>query len=292
MSKTDVKLRMRWAVVRPEMAAKWLHNANTHNRGLSAARVSLYAADMAAGRWLQSAQPILFDERGTLMDGQHRLAAIIESNTTQTFLIIEGINKSVQLVIDSGRPRNDADKLRLGRGMVDVTPRVVTTARAMMRPARYGDKAPRPTFTTGELGEFVARHKAAIHFAVGLFSQRAAGLRYAAAVVARAWYTQDRKRLADFADVLYSGINRGEKDVAAIRLRDFLSEQAAVKRSGGLLAGEAYGKIESALASFLAGAAPGRLVPVKGELFPLPGEQVTEPVPAAGGRLKELAEVD
>ena len=72
-----------WEDVTPDMARTYL-KSNTHNRPLDAARVSKYAADMRAGRWLVSPETISFDEHGVLLNGQHRLGAIVESGARQS----------------------------------------------------------------------------------------------------------------------------------------------------------------------------------------------------------------
>jgi len=65
-------------VVTPEMAAEWLKK-NKGNRPVIKAAVSAYARDMQAGKWRPVHQPIAFDARNNLVDGQHRLHAIVKS---------------------------------------------------------------------------------------------------------------------------------------------------------------------------------------------------------------------
>ena len=43
--------------------------------------VTAYAEDMAAGRWKENGETIKFDSEGRLIDGQHRLAAVVKANT-------------------------------------------------------------------------------------------------------------------------------------------------------------------------------------------------------------------
>lgn len=74
-------VRTEWKVVTPAMATKWLEEGNTHNRKVRDSVVMRYAADMKAGRWKQTHQGIAFNGDGTLLDGQHRLFAIIEADT-------------------------------------------------------------------------------------------------------------------------------------------------------------------------------------------------------------------
>lgn len=64
---------------------------------------------MNDNNWLFDGQPIRFSEDGRLLDGQHRLSAVIKSNSTQQFLIIKGIKSNSFKVMDTGRNRGGAD---------------------------------------------------------------------------------------------------------------------------------------------------------------------------------------
>jgi hypothetical protein len=91
------------------------------------------------------------------------------------------------------------------------------------------------------------------------------------AVIARAYYSADRGRLAHFSSVLTSGVPADESDYGILTLRDFLLGTAgdgkgkAVKRIR-------YAKTEWALDAFLDGKVPKRLLGSNVELFPLPEE--------------------
>jgi hypothetical protein len=63
----------------PKRAAELLE-ANTTNRPLSRPVVRAFAEAMRRGDWLITHQGIAFDVNGVLVDGQHRLAAIIEAD--------------------------------------------------------------------------------------------------------------------------------------------------------------------------------------------------------------------
>ena len=67
--------------ISPEEAARFLEK-NTNNRALTEQQVRYYAQQMKAGEWTYDGQPIRFAEDGQLLDGQHRLTALVESNTT------------------------------------------------------------------------------------------------------------------------------------------------------------------------------------------------------------------
>lgn len=98
-------------MVTPEIALRWL-NYNTHNRGLRQKRMA-YAADMRAGAWPFIGDPIRFSSEGVLLDGQHRLLALIDADVTLAFVVIRDLEPETQDVMDSGIPRMLRDHLKL-----------------------------------------------------------------------------------------------------------------------------------------------------------------------------------
>jgi len=98
--------------VTPELAARFLE-ANTHNRKLSEDRVRDYARDMLAGHWPYNGETIKVAEDGTIIDGQHRLAAIVLSNAMVEMEVITGLPMEVQATVDTGRRRSVGDTLTL-----------------------------------------------------------------------------------------------------------------------------------------------------------------------------------
>ncbi|MGW2223869.1 hypothetical protein [Streptomyces formicae] len=106
--------------VTPELAAKWLKQ-NSHNRPVRKRAVTDYARDMAAGQWRLNGEAIKFAADGTLLDGQHRLHALIESGTAIPLMVVTGLANETQETMDAGRKRTTADALSLrGEGNATV----------------------------------------------------------------------------------------------------------------------------------------------------------------------------
>lgn len=99
--------------VSPATASDWLLR-NEENRSHREALVRQYASDMDAGRWQFNGEPIQFGISGKLLNGQHRLKAILRSQTTQEFLVGFNLPDNAQLTIDSGARRTAGDALALG----------------------------------------------------------------------------------------------------------------------------------------------------------------------------------
>jgi hypothetical protein len=102
--------------VTPEMAGEWLR-LGAPNRHLSKKMVKIYASDMASGRWEYNGQDIIFDNLGHLIDGQHRLHAVIESGKPVLMGVKRGLSQDVFSTIDSGKSRSSSDVIGLIREM-------------------------------------------------------------------------------------------------------------------------------------------------------------------------------
>ncbi len=100
-----------------DIAKAWLAT-NTHNRKLRNARVDQMARDMRSGKWDDNGETIKFSKTGVLLDGQHRLSALIESDTVQVFTVVAGLDDEAQRTIDIGSKRTVGDQLGL-RGQND-----------------------------------------------------------------------------------------------------------------------------------------------------------------------------
>ena len=103
--------------VTPAMAGAWLA-ANPHNRNPRRNVVAAYAADMSDGFWQFNGDTIRFATDGGLLDGQHRLAAIVEADAVEACIVVRGLPWTAQETVDGGARRKFGDVLKL-RGEVN-----------------------------------------------------------------------------------------------------------------------------------------------------------------------------
>lgn len=98
--------------VTPDMAEKWLTENNVGNRRISQSTVDRYAIDMSLGLWRQrTGEPLIFDRNGRLQQGQHRLAALVRSGSTLTFMVVYNADPDDFAVLDQGKKRLASDIL-------------------------------------------------------------------------------------------------------------------------------------------------------------------------------------
>lgn len=95
--------------VTPEVAAMWLTRNCSENRNLSRGRVEELARAILQGQWRLTHQGIAFGENGDLIDGQHRLAAIVRAGVPVQILVTRGLPQSSFSVMDRGWTRSLRD---------------------------------------------------------------------------------------------------------------------------------------------------------------------------------------
>jgi hypothetical protein len=106
-------MHVRQVTMTPELAAKLLAK-NPRNRILTPYRVTALADAMTENRFIpEAAGPVVIGEDGTLHDGQHRLAATVESGASWSCILIEGAPESARLHYDTGKRRSFGDFLRM-----------------------------------------------------------------------------------------------------------------------------------------------------------------------------------
>ena len=115
--------------VSPRMAEAWLEQ-NARNRRLRGAHMRTLAEEMRQGQWKLTHQGIAFGTSGRLLDGQHRLRAVVESGAPQPMLVFIDAPEDAFPNHDRGAMRGMSDILLKDAKLVSVA---VTLARISLR---------------------------------------------------------------------------------------------------------------------------------------------------------------
>lgn len=104
-------------LITPQLAELYLSKLPTarskiKQRSQSPKSIDRYSGDMASEQWVFIADVIRFNVDGELVDGQHRLMAIIQSGSSEFQIVARGIEREGFAVFDTGRARSFADALR------------------------------------------------------------------------------------------------------------------------------------------------------------------------------------
>lgn len=98
--------------ITPDIARKLLER-NINNRLLRKNHVDWLSKQMTLGHWQFTGDAIKINSDGVLIDKQHTLSAIVQSGTTQRFLVIGGLSDTAIEVLDTGLGRTAGDVLKM-----------------------------------------------------------------------------------------------------------------------------------------------------------------------------------
>lgn len=96
-------------------------SAEISQRTMIERRVAMFAADMTHGNWRLTHQAVAIDPDGRVLDGQHRLTAIVRSGVTVPMMVCTDADPATFGVIDTGKARTPSDALKIaGFGNVNM----------------------------------------------------------------------------------------------------------------------------------------------------------------------------
>ena len=184
---------------------------NKINRALNKAAVNRYAAMMARGEWHVGNDAICIGEDGLLLNGQHRLNAVVLSETSQRFLVRIDVAHDDLKAMDQGNKRVGADiATLLGHQM----------SRAQMKALRLlgTDWAHTATMATPSVDELIALDDEWGPFLGNaskllVANRRNQGIPIAAAAEALCWSKLDGRQqmVADFFSIMWENTPAGDR---------------------------------------------------------------------------------
>ena len=108
MSKIETSVE----VITPKVAEQMLQN-NNNNRPVNEDNLAFIMKAMKDSNFQLTGEAIKFSSGGTLLDGQHRLMAIVKSKVPCKMLVVRGLEEGVFKFLDTGRKRTAADVLHI-----------------------------------------------------------------------------------------------------------------------------------------------------------------------------------
>lgn len=106
---------MKIVSVSPEWAEQVLEKQNTGNRQMRRWWSEAMAASMRRGEWITTHQGIAFTKDGRLLDGQHRLQAVVLSGITVSMVVFKNVPDEAFSALDIGVKRSIADSTGLSK---------------------------------------------------------------------------------------------------------------------------------------------------------------------------------
>lgn len=250
--------------ITPEIAKAYLAR-NVGNRNMRPHKIAQFVADMKAGRWLLNNQGIGFFDDGDLMDGQHRLTAVVQSGVTVRMAVMRGFQRNVVYTIDSGSKRSDVDGERMNGVVVSKVEFACAKTMLLFHEVKDVPDSVRIAFRR--------RYATEIRFADSVLTSGRCRNSVVMAVIARAVFNRvDVGALKRFGEVLSGDTPRGEKEDGAFRVREFI---IGTPNCLGPVPErrKTYRKVEAGLNAFLQGRRLKNLQEVHGEAFPIPEDR-------------------
>lgn len=142
--------------VTPKLAELWLRTKN-RNRSIHLPVLAKIKRALEQGRWEINGETIIFDGEGRLIEGQHRLQAVIDTGIALWSLVVHGIDQERFKTMGQGSKRTAGDILGIlgeknGRNL----------AAALRWVWRYNNGQmlnPHPLITDDELAETIYDHR-------------------------------------------------------------------------------------------------------------------------------------
>ena len=107
----DTKPKFEVMDITPDMAKKILAHRNKNNRPIRYTHLEKLSDAIEKGEWKVTNQGIAFDADGNLIDGQHRLAAILQTRQTVKMMVATNMDAGIFDVVDTGSKRSTGDAL-------------------------------------------------------------------------------------------------------------------------------------------------------------------------------------
>ena len=255
------KITSSWENITPAIATKYLETMEG-NRSVRQTRVDYYAGQMKAGLWRRTHQGIAFNSSGAMIDGQHRMWAIVESGEAVDIMVTRGVCDDDVAAVDNGLARDYQDIAHYaGWG---TNPLTASIARMMVH-----GLSSRGYLVPPEIAhQWYEHYKDAIDFALDLRSHNRAATKMLTLSMttpfARAWYSVDHAILTRFGEGLRTGVVAAAADHAVLVLRDAW----LTKRIGGQQ--EQYAKTEAAIRAFAGRRKISKIQSAESELFAIP----------------------
>ena len=211
--------------ITPENAKKMLA-FNKVNRPISEKTSKAYAEDMKNGRWdTNTTSCIAFDTKGNLVDGQHRLTAVIIAGVPVKMWVSRNVGDHV--VFDSGRNRTLSDFMKINH--FDMDPRyhnnkVVALMKCII--AYNKNHTPFSRVTPRELEQFVFNHSEDFDTFFSVVSLSGVS-KISVTTVYLGMFTAYKggvslEDISHYYSVLSSGLAESERDYPIIAYRDYL----------------------------------------------------------------------
>lgn len=235
-------------LITPEVAAELLALNFDRNRNVTPTAIKRYSRLICEDKWLL-AEPIKLSTDGRLIDGQHRLNAVISSGVAAPFIVVTGYPFESAQVLDQGRTRSaiQIGKIR-GKEISGLEVSILRQIVEMTSSSKF-------VFSAAEVNALCAIYEKPLKFACQYSDTRNAKKNASVlSVVAMASTEENHERLEDFLRCFHGNRASSESDYAATDLRAWIDKNVT-KHSGSTRTSLFY-VTQTAVSNFLSDRTP------------------------------------
>lgn len=259
-SLNNVRIEVQW--IGPDKAHEYL-KANVCNRACSKAAVKRWADTMKVGAWKLSSDAIAFDWNGVLINGQHRLSALIETGATMPFLVGYNFPPESKNSLDVGKKRSLHETLTINGYPISINE--VAICKFIMTPWDKGTVVkPDHEVHRAKLKQIHKRLKSEIDFVIQQVKFKEFAAPEMAALVLLLARCQDPEVLSDFISLLrgkgrLDGTLRKSDEIVGLYRDHTIRTRARGFRVSGM---DTYKLLATVAYKFLNGESPKVLRPL------------------------------
>lgn len=208
----------------PERAAAILDRTSRDpsfsNRKMRVSQVKSIARQIKDGLWIFTHQAIALDKHGVCLDGQHRLAAIVEAGIAVYVTLATDCDRESFRVIDCGIKRTYADRVHLSSDQI-FNARAVALSRAYVN---YGKGLSSSLVNIEDVENAYLELKDGIDAVARRYTSKVRGItRFDAGAAIASYIVKEPARGHDFLDLWYSGARLPSGSPILIMREAFLS---------------------------------------------------------------------
>jgi hypothetical protein len=209
-------------LVTPAIAAAWLDRYNDCNRPVSQNHLEVLTYAAKNGKW-QNYMPLIFAVGGSMLDGQHRLLAVIASGVAIRMLVWVNRPESLRAVIDQkSRAKTPADYLHMsGMAYAQFTSSTCTMKRRIDLGGLWANGRSSPS-TADDVHAYVEKNAEVLEAVPWVANHKTVWKLYKSpttpSVCFSAFLHLNKKKARDFFAALNDGVASSADDpVAALR---------------------------------------------------------------------------
>lgn len=233
-------MEIKYEIITPEIAKNCLEKNYGNYRKPVRSKVESYAKDMSSGNWKNNGESIKFSKSGKLVDGQHRLMAIVMSGSQVPMFVVYGIDDDVD-IFDIGMVRTTSQILSASGVAASASNNTTAGAVSLFLGGTLGDRqfrTPRSGVAKPEIVNYTKLHESDLSSAYLLtdVASHKTGLCRKSSCVLVSYCLirigENKDEIKSFFKVVNSGFPTDERECSsAIVFRNLLLENRKQSRS-------------------------------------------------------------